>query len=69
MKLTAWQLRAAQHIGSINVSGMGAIMTFAELIVAADELTDLGLAERRGDDQRRWLTRAGRAALSGSKDQ
>ena len=67
-KLTEWQLVAAKHIQRVNNNGMGAIMPYYELIVAANQLTDLGLAEDRGGTDRRWLTPAGRAALTSNQE-
>ena len=61
--MTAMQSRAALFIRNRNDAGMGAIMPYAELTQAADELTDMGLAEDRGGTERRWLTPAGRSAL------
>lgn len=61
--MTAWQEKAIRHIASRNDSGMGAIMPFAELITAANELNEMGLAEDRGGTDRRWLTDEGRFAL------
>ena len=62
-KLTTWQEKAARFILSRNDAGLGAIMPYAELISAANELTAAGLAEDRGGTERRWLTPEGRAAL------
>lgn len=62
-KLTEWQKKAASYIKSRNDHGLGAIMPYAELIRAADELNAMGLAEDRGSTSRRWLTDAGRAEL------
>lgn len=66
-ELTEMQAKAAYHILSRNENGMGAIMPYAELIVAANELNDLGLAEDRGGTERRWLTDAGHLALKDRK--
>lgn len=68
-KLTAVQAKAMKFIGRRNSDGIGAIMPYAELIVAADDLNHMGLAEDRGGTDRRWLTDAGLAALSQIKDQ
>ena len=66
VKLTDMQLKAAKLIASRNANGMGARMPYAEMIVAADELVDLGLAEWRDENPSagRWLSDAGRQALS-----
>lgn len=67
-KLTEWQMKAAQYIGAMNDDGLGAIMPFSELIRAANELNEMGLAEDRGGMWRRWLTPAGRAALTSNQE-
>lgn len=67
MKLTAMQRKAAEFIMNRNEAGMGALMPYAELIRAADELNDGGLAEDRGGTDRRWLTDAGRSALTAAE--
>lgn len=66
VKLTEWQMKAARHIASRNREGLGAIMPFGEMIIAADELNKMGLAEDRSGTERRWLTPAGLAALEPS---
>ena len=62
--LTEWKGKALRYIGRLNDMGLGAIMPYSELISAADQLNQLGLAEDRGGTTRRWLTPAGRAALA-----
>jgi hypothetical protein len=66
MGLTDIQLRALRFIGNRNAEGLAARMPYAELIVAADDLAHKGLAQWA--DHGRWLTAAGRTALSAIED-
>lgn len=52
---------AMKLIASRNEAGMGALMPYAEMVIAAEELQAMGLVEWQEDG--RWLTAAGRAAL------
>lgn len=65
--LTEIQAKSLKLIGNRNDEGMGARMPYHEMIVAADELCAIGFAEYRNQPPAsagRWLTPAGRAALS-----
>ena len=56
-----WKAKALALCAHVNAGGLGARMPHAEMIVAANSLTDEGLMERREDG--RWLTERGRQSL------
>lgn len=57
-----WREKALRHVARVNGGGLPARMPHAEMIEAADYLASEGLMEWR--DGGRWLTPAGRAALT-----
>lgn len=63
MNMTKAHKDALAFIAGRNELGMGAIMPHGEMIIAAKELSTMGLAEDRGGTERRWITEAGRQAL------
>lgn len=55
--------KVLQHMAGLNDAGIGAKMPSYEWIVEAEKAQDEGLLVRDGNGER-WLTDAGRAALS-----
>lgn len=69
--LTEMQIKSLRLIENRNNDGMGARMPYAEMIEAADELVTLGLVDWRNQPTGsvgRWITSAGRLALSRHKE-
>lgn len=58
-----WRSKALAHVAYLNDGGIGARMPYAELIIAADQLTAEGYLTRK-DNGDRWITDAGRELLA-----